>query len=197
MADDLLGQFDLLFDPLPAPLRSPEGIMGVSLQPDGTLVPVIDGAAIVEWLYRAPQESSSDLSDTADPTVQDTLAYSPTILIVDDAALMRRRLEVSLTAYGHLTHTCADGLEAWKWLKVNPNPALIITDIEMPNMDGFTLIDRCRQENIQVPILVVSSRLSEEWFDEAKRLGANDYLTKGFSTLELVNKVNQLMALKV
>ncbi|GAB4341720.1 MAG: hypothetical protein OHK0047_33520 [Leptolyngbyaceae cyanobacterium] len=106
---------------------------------------------------------------------------------------MRRRLEVSLNTYGYRTHTCADGLEAWNWLPVHPHPSLMITDIEMPNMDGFTLIDRCRQTGIPVPILVISSRLSEEWFDEAKRLGATDYLTKGFSTMELIKKVSTLI----
>jgi CheY-like chemotaxis protein len=111
---------------------------------------------------------------------------------VDDAALMRRRIEASLTAYGYSTHTCTDGQEAWNWLQVHPQPDLIITDIEMPNMDGFTLIERCRSHGITVPILVVSSRLSEEWSNEAHRLGATDYLTKGFSTVELLKKVNSL-----
>jgi CheY-like chemotaxis protein len=116
------------------------------------------------------------------------------ILVVDDAALMRRRIESSLTSYGYLIDTCGDGLEAWNWLQRNPHPSLIITDIEMPNMDGFTLIERCRQANITVPTLVISSRLAEEWGQEARRLGATDFLTKGFSTTELVNKVNTCLS---
>jgi CheY-like chemotaxis protein len=116
----------------------------------------------------------------------------PSILIVDDAALIRRRLEATLNAYGYSTYTCADGLEAWNWLQAHPHPNLIITDIEMPNMDGFTLVDRCRKAGITVPILVISSRLSEDCFDEAKRLGATDYLTKGFSSIDLIKKVNVL-----
>lgn len=70
---------------------------------------------------------------------------------------------------------------------------MVITDIEMPNMDGFTLIDRARQAGITIPMVVVSSRLAQEWSKEAKRLGATDYLTKGFSTLELINKVKSLL----
>jgi CheY-like chemotaxis protein len=79
------------------------------------------------------------------------------------------------------------------WLRTNPLPDLMITDVEMPNMDGFTLIDRARQAKINIPILVVSSRLSEEWGKEARRLGANDYLNKGFSTPDLIEKVNLLL----
>ena len=82
-------------------------------------------------------------------------------------------------------------MEAWNWLQVNPHPALIITDIEMPNLDGFGLIYRCRQENWNLPIIVISSRLAEEWGEEARRLGGTDFLTKEFSTSELIAKIQQ------
>jgi DNA-binding response OmpR family regulator len=101
-------------------------------------------------------------------------------------------LSASLQRIG-ITYTCTDGQEAWHWLQAHLHPTLVITDVEMPNMDGFTLVDRCRQAGITVPILVISSRLSEEWFDEAKRLGATDYLTKGFSTIDLIKKVRMLL----
>jgi CheY-like chemotaxis protein len=168
--------------------------MGVGLQTDSSLIPVIEVDSLQEHLINssvsatitATQEDTGDINSEAD-------RESPTILIVDDAALMRRRIEASLSAYGYTTHTCADGLEAWNWLKINPQPMLMITDVEMPNMDGFTLIDRCRDRNLAFPILVVSSRLAEEWAKEAQRVGATDFLTKGFSTGELVNKVNSLL----
>ncbi|MGB6014238.1 MAG: response regulator, partial [Nodosilinea sp.] len=192
IADELLGQTDLIINPLPSPLQPVEGLMGMSLQPDGTLLPVLNAPALVERLHLAPKTAAE--AGLTDPiSYPETGVTTPTILIVDDAALMRRRLEASLTTQGHETHTCADGLEAWNWLQANPLPALIITDIEMPNMDGFTLIDRCRQSDIQTPVLVVSSRLSEDWFEEARRVGATDYLTKGFSTSELLQKVEELM----
>jgi chemotaxis protein histidine kinase CheA len=194
IANDLLGQAELLIAPLPNPLIPPPGLLGVSLQPDGTLISVLDPMALTELVQSAqvvtstPIESEEPNSASAQPT-------APTILIVDDAALMRRRFEVSLNNYGLLTHTCGDGLEAWNWLQSNSLPDLMITDLEMPNMDGFTLIDRCRQAGIQIPIVVVSSRLSEEWGKEARRLGATDYLNKGFSTSDLMNKVYSLLGL--
>ena len=195
IADELLGQSELLINPLPNPLIPPVGLMGMSLQTTGDLIPVLDAATLAKRLlsnpFRDPEEYTGAFSE---PALQTADRLARTILIVDDAALMRRRIEASLTAYGHTTHTCADGREAWGWLQANPNPRLIITDIEMPHMDGFTLIDRCRQAGMTAPILVISSRLSEEWFDEAKRLGANDYLTKGFSTLELIKTVTSLVS---
>ena len=206
LADDLLEQSDLLISRLPHPLIAPVGMMGVSLQNNGKLIPVLEPTTIAELLWTKPTQESqyndsvsaaSELTDyphQPQQTVQDLLPSTRTILVVDDAALVRRRIEASLTAYGYVVHTCRDGLEAWNWLSSHPAPALIITDIEMPNMDGFTLIDRCTQKGMNLPIVVVSSRLSEEWGKEARRLGATDYITKGFTTPELIDKVNSYVA---
>jgi CheY-like chemotaxis protein len=194
VADELLEQSEIMINPLPKPLVAPDGLIGVSLQTNGTLFPVIEARKLVQRLLSSPlptvdaattSRSKSDLGEV------NHLTHS--ILIVEDAALIRRRLEATLNTYGYLTHTCADGQEAWNWLQVHPQPHLVITDIEMPNMDGFTLVDRCRQSGITVPMMVISSRLSEDWFDEARRLGANDYLTKGFSNIDLIKKVRALL----
>lgn len=194
LADELLEQSELIINPLPTPLVAPDGLIGLSLQPNGSLIPVLEARALVEWLRTSSITTfESAPIQPSEPEDWQSDRLAPTILIVDDAALMRRRLEASLNTYGYATYTCADGQEAWNWLQDHRHPSLVITDIEMPTMDGFTLIDRCRQAGMTVPILVISSRLSEEWFDEAKRLGATDYLTKGFSTAELINKVNTVL----
>jgi chemosensory pili system protein ChpA (sensor histidine kinase/response regulator) len=196
-ADELIGRADLAIDPLPAPLISPDGLIGVSLHVDGTAIPILETATLVERIVTspttAPTQSKIQPSDDIPTNTPNQARESLSILVVDDAALVQRQIEVSLTACGYNIHTCGDGLEAWNWLQVNPNPALIISDIEMPAMDGFTLIDRCRQIGITSPILVISSRLSEDWSEEARRLGATDYLTKGFSTDQLLDKVNYLL----
>jgi chemotaxis protein histidine kinase CheA/ActR/RegA family two-component response regulator len=186
IADDLLEQAELLINPLPSPLVPPPGMLGVSLQPDGNLVSVLDPAALTTVL---PARSATPVASPAVVPVNVT-----TILIVDDAALMRRRLAGSLTSAGFAVHTCGDGLEALQWLQTNQLPALMITDVEMPNMDGLTLIDRCRKTGIPIPILVLSSRLSEDWGKEAQRVGANKFLNKGFTTDELLSAIEQLLA---
>ncbi len=190
LADSIYGQNDLLVNALPPPLTPPIGILGTSLLADGRLVPVIDAAALIEVVLHAPERAQGTLWRLPQ-AVAASSGTSDRILVVDDAALMRRRLEGSLTAKGYNVRTCNDGQEAWEWLQVNEPPALILTDIEMPRMDGFTLIDRCRQAGMTMPIVVISSRLAEEWSQETSRLGATDYLTKGFSTNDLLNKVAQ------
>jgi chemotaxis protein histidine kinase CheA len=199
IADDLIGQAKLLINPLPSPLIAPVGLLGVSLQPDGRLISILDPIALsaaISSTAANPDRGSIEL-DAPEPSFAVAKPSAPTILIVDDAAMIRRRFESSLTTYGFITHTCNDGLEALNWLQSNPTPDLLITDVEMPNMDGFTLIDRVRQAKMELPILVVSSRASEEWGKEARRLGATDYLNKGFATSEMIQKVNSLLGLLV
>ncbi|WP_309743276.1 response regulator [Chamaesiphon sp. OTE_20_metabat_361] len=196
IADDLLGQAELLINPLPSPLIAPAGLLGVSLQSDGRLISILDPIALTTKLATSVDRRATDYSFST-IAVERTKSSAPVILVVDDAALMRRRFEASLNTYGFITHTCNDGLEALNWLENNPHPDLMITDVEMPNMDGFTLIDRARQLGISIPILVVSSRSSEEWGKEARRLGATDYLNKGFATTEMIQKVNSLLGLLV
>jgi chemotaxis protein histidine kinase CheA len=200
LVDDLMGQTELLINPLPSPLEAPLGLLGMSLQNDGSLVPVIDAAMLAEMISQPPTLSSNLMTPSVNSTLTpaslepETSQYgNRTILVVDDAALMRRRIEASLTAHGYTIVTCVDGLDAWNWLQSHPTPAMVITDVEMPNMDGFTLIDRTRQAGFSMPMLVVSSRLAEEWSKEANRLGATDYLTKGFTTQELISKVKSLL----
>jgi chemotaxis protein histidine kinase CheA/CheY-like chemotaxis protein len=194
IADDLLGQEDLLINPLPSPLVSPAGLLGVSLQPDGCLISILDPIALAEAIRSAPVSIETA---SAPPSVAEPKSSAISVLVVDDAALMRRRMEGSLHTYGFAAHTCGDGVEALNWIQTHGLPDLLITDIETPNMDGFTLMDRCRQSGMEMPILVVSSRLSEEWGGEAKRLGATDYLNKGFSTAELIDKVTQCLGVTV
>jgi chemosensory pili system protein ChpA (sensor histidine kinase/response regulator) len=196
IADELVGQSELLINPLPSPLIPPSGLLGVSTQPDGRPISILDPIALTTAISTTPTQSLHPEFGQLEPeqtNVELAQSSAPVILIVDDAAMMRRRFEASLNIQGFITHSCNDGLEALNWLQINPHPDLMITDVEMPNMDGFTLIDRLRQTQIDIPILVVSSRLSAEWGKEARRLGANDYLNKGFSTPELLKKVASLL----
>jgi CheY-like chemotaxis protein len=194
IADELLGRVELSISPLPAPLVPPVGFLGVSLQPDGKLISVLDPSALAAAIADNPNHRPNPpVISPPDASNRNSKSILKSILIVDDAALMRRRLEASLKRYGYDIATCSDGLEALDWVQTHGAPSLMITDVEMPNMDGFTLIDRLRQAGRDFPILVVSSRTAEDWIKEARRLGANDYLNKGFTTNHLVEKVESLL----
>ncbi len=182
IADDLVSQTELLVSPFPKPLVPPAGILGISSMIDGQPIAVLDPTAILNNWQNV----------LATPTKKPRSGKTR-IVIIDDAALIRRRLESSLDSHGFATQSFANGLDALNWLQTNEQPALMITDIEMPGMDGYTLIDRSRRLGLKMPILVISSRLSSEWSKEAIRLGANGYLSKGFSTAKLVETIDLLL----
>jgi two-component system KDP operon response regulator KdpE len=111
----------------------------------------------------------------------------PHILVVDDEPQITRVLRTSLTAQGYEIRVASDGEMALEILK-DFSPDLVITDLAMPNMNGVELCRRVRSFS-QVPILVLSVRQEERSKIEALDSGADDYITKPFSTGELLARV--------
>jgi len=109
------------------------------------------------------------------------------ILIIDDEAPIRRLLEITLNANGYKISeavTAKDGCS----LAASVNPALIILDLGLPDMDGIDVLRKLREWYTQ-PIIILSVRNTEEDIVKALDLGANDYLTKPFRTGELLARI--------
>jgi len=114
------------------------------------------------------------------------------ILLVDDDPALREALAMALEDAGHGVVLAADGREALLRLADAP-PALLISDVNMPHVDGFSLCRRLREGGNGLPIVLLTSRDSE--IDEALglELGADDYVTKPFSTRVLLARVAALL----
>jgi two-component system KDP operon response regulator KdpE len=111
----------------------------------------------------------------------------PRIVVVDDESQITRVLRTSLDAQGYDVRVANDGETAMEIMK-NFTPDLVITDLAMPNMNGIELCRRLREIS-QVPILVLSVRGEERSKIEALDSGADDYITKPFSTGEMLARV--------
>jgi two-component system, OmpR family, KDP operon response regulator KdpE len=109
------------------------------------------------------------------------------ILVVDDETQITRVLKTTLQAQGYEVKTASDGETALD-LAVDWIPDLIVTDLSMPRMTGIELC-RLVRERSQVPIIVLSVREEEKNKVEALDAGADDYVTKPFSTNELLARV--------
>jgi two-component system KDP operon response regulator KdpE len=109
------------------------------------------------------------------------------ILVVDDESQITRVLKTTLSSLGYDTRTAGDGEEALQLMK-SWSPDLLITDLRMPNMDGLELCRHVRA-NSQMPIIVLSVRGEERIKVQALDAGADDYVTKPFSTNELLARV--------
>src|ERR1700689_2891444 len=111
----------------------------------------------------------------------------PHILVVDDESKTTRELRTTLSAQGYEIRVANDGETALEIAR-DFAPDLVITDLAMPNMNGIELCRNLRRVS-QVPILVLSVRGEERSKVEALDSGADDYITKPFSTGELLARV--------
>jgi two-component system KDP operon response regulator KdpE len=109
------------------------------------------------------------------------------ILVVDDESQITRVLKTTLTSLGYGTRVAGDGDEAVQIMK-DWSPDLVITDLRMPIMDGLALCRHIRAQS-RIPIIVLSVKGEERIKVEALDSGADDYVTKPFSTQELLARV--------
>ncbi|WP_119156645.1 response regulator [Caldimonas tepidiphila] len=115
------------------------------------------------------------------------------LLIVDDSATMLMSLKSSLEIAGFKVDTAADGAQALDKLKAGLKPDLMITDINMPKMDGLELIRAARQILRFTPILALTTESQQAKRDEAKKLGASGWLVKPIGSADLVKVIRQLL----
>lgn len=115
------------------------------------------------------------------------------ILTVDDSASMRALLNHALTSQGFDVAQAEDGEVALEWLAMN-EVDVVITDINMPRLDGFGLIERLRQGNRHRdrPILVLTTESSEEKKARARQAGATGWIVKPFDPEKLVAAVRRV-----
>lgn len=116
-----------------------------------------------------------------------------TILLVDDSATMLMSLRNTLQISGLDVETASDGGAALEKLRGGLKPALIITDINMPNVDGLELIRESRKLLRFTPILALTTESQQHKRDDAKRNGATGWLVKPVGGNELLQVIRQVV----
>jgi DNA-binding response OmpR family regulator len=114
------------------------------------------------------------------------------LLIVDDEPDFRSMLQVNFEAEGYEVLTAADGV-AGLALHREVHPDLILLDLMLPRMDGLQFIRALREAQDEVPVLMLTARSDERTKLKGFDLGADDYLTKPFSVLELLSRVRAIL----
>lgn len=117
------------------------------------------------------------------------------ILTVDDSISVRKMIEFALKSKGHTVVAAADGQEGYEILQHGERFDLAILDINMPRMDGLTLLKhiRSRAEWNRLPVLMLTTEGQEADRDEAVTLGATDYMVKPFKPTDLLERVAKLL----
>ncbi|MDC7684112.1 ATP-binding protein [Asticcacaulis sp. BYS171W] len=138
----------------------------------------------------APPESLVPESMVSESMVPEPMVPGTRIVLADDNADMRGYVERLLSAH-HAVEAVADGEAAWAAIRRDP-PALVLTDVMMPRLDGFGLLARLRADEAtqHIPVVMLSARAGEEARVEGLDAGVDDYLIKPFSARELLARVN-------
>ncbi len=119
-------------------------------------------------------------------------AASLLVLIVDDDATARRMLDVRVRSLVCQVGMAANGQEALAAVE-RETPALILLDMQLPDMDGLDVIRACHREGVRVPFIVISAYGSAESVAEAAKEGAADFIEKPFAPVRLENAVRRAL----
>lgn len=182
---EFVGSREILLQNAGPQLARIPGIQGAALLPDDTIAIAINPFALL---------ASSSLRAPSDVEQSDGEAR-PLILIVDDSITVRSHTARTLERAGFQSLAASNGEEALSLIPQN-RPALILSDIEMPRMDGFVLLKRLRAQNdtARIPIVMISSRTADKHRSRAAELGASHYLGKPFNEAELLQTIRKLLA---
>jgi two-component system chemotaxis sensor kinase CheA len=187
--DKLLGQRDVVLKGLSRLLPKVPAVAGASVEPDGSVLLVLDPPGLIARAQR------SGHVQVASPTPRVVEGRQPHILVVDDA-LTVRELQRSILERAHFdVRVAADGVQALALLADEPAD-LVLTDVEMPNMDGFALTEAIRSNTAlaNIPILILSSRASDADRQRGLDAGADGYIVKsGFDEASLLSAVDRLL----
>lgn len=117
---------------------------------------------------------------------------SARVLIVEDNTDLAFGLSRTLEAYGHRVAVVADSTTTIAQV-LSFQPHLVILDLMMPGLDGFSVLERLRTDGFVMPVLILSARSEEADKVRGFRSGADDFVTKPFGVLELVERVSALL----
>jgi len=174
-----------MIKPFEKPLDSIKGLLGAAILGSGELVPILDMPALLK--YKRPPEEPRKIA------VEELEEI--TVMVVDDSPSVRHMTSKVIENAGWKPEVARDGVEAMEKLKAARRlPAVILSDIEMPRMDGYEMAVAI-SENPKlrdIPVVFISSRSGEKHREKATAAGITEYLTKPFNEADLTSTVKRL-----
>ncbi|HNZ91187.1 MAG TPA: response regulator, partial [Acidovorax sp.] len=204
--DEVLGNQEVVVKNLGPQLSRLPGLAGMSVLASGAVVLIYNPVALStvygDQVRAASAALPAVLQDEGAGTGQSAAVLAgpsqvPLVLVVDDSITVRRVTQRLLQREGYRVALAADGLQALERLQ-EERPTVVLSDIEMPRMDGFDLARNIRAEAAlrELPIIMITSRIAEKHREHAKELGVNHYLGKPYSDEELLSLIRHYARLE-
>ncbi len=189
VVDSVVDARELILQDVGRLTRRIAGVVGGAMRGDGKPMFVLD----VPALERAARSS---VRVSASSALRRRLATKRTrVLVVDDALSVRRSMEQLLEDAGYEVTSANDGFLALDSMRDKP-PTIVLTDLEMPNLNGLELTKRIREvpQFMGLPVVMITSRASDKHRDLAMEAGVDLYLTKPYTDAALLEHVRRLVA---
>lgn len=192
--DEVMDELEVVIKPLGAQLSRLPGLVAVTVLANGSIALIYNPVALANVYEQEVRALMMSAPTPADVQPVLPLGPQPTeaagkalILVVDDSITVRRVMERLLQRNGYRVALASDGLEGLAMLR-DERPAVVLSDIEMPNMDGYDFVRQIRADPTldTLPVVMITSRAAEKHRTYAMELGANDYLGKPYSEAELL-----------
>ncbi len=205
--DEVLGNQEVVVKNLGPQLARLPGLAGMSLLASGAVVLIYNPVALTTVYGEQARQFSADRAQpevlegaggSAAVATVDTPPQIPLVLVVDDSITVRRVTQRLLQREGYRVALANDGLQALERL-AEERPSVVLSDIEMPRMDGFDLARNIRGDArmSKLPIIMITSRIAEKHREHAMSLGVNGYLGKPYSEEELLSLIKHYCSAEV
>ena len=180
--EKVIGEIEVLVKPLRKPLARVRYLAGVTILGSGAVVPVLEVGDLIASAQHLPAERPET-------------RQRQSVLVVEDSITSRMLLKNILESAGYRVRVAVDGLEAWNALQAEP-VAIVVSDVDMPRMNGFELTGKIRGDAklADTPVVLVTSLESPEARQRGLAAGANAYIVKSsFEKSNLLDVMAELV----
>lgn len=188
--DEMLGEHEGMVKDLGLQLKHVKNIAGATLLGSGKVIPILNVAELMETASNTV--STIDFASKADPM---EVAGQKNVLVVEDSITIRSMLRNFIENAGFSVKTAVDGLEGYNMVQ-NENFDVVVSDIEMPRMNGFELTSKIRENKnySDMPIILVTALESADDRQRGLESGANAYIVKSsFEKSNLIETIQRLI----
>jgi chemosensory pili system protein ChpA (sensor histidine kinase/response regulator) len=195
--DEMIGNQEVVVKNIGPQLARVSGIAGATVLGSGEIVLIVNA---VQLAQRADVPGFDETAVRHAPAANEDAVLPgrprPLVLVVDDSLTVRKITSRLLAREGFKVLAAKDGADALELLRTE-SPDAILLDIEMPRMDGFEFTRTIKRDSrtAGIPIVMITSRIAEKHRTRARELGVDRYLGKPYQEEELLQHLNELLAL--
>ena len=190
--DELIGNHEVIVKKIGPQIMHAPGVESATVTGDGKPALILNPLKLLQR-EDVQQILKTPVADIISRSTRDN-QHIATVLVVDDALTVRKVVSRLLEQKGYNVLTAKQGIEAMETITAI-KPEIILTDLEMPKMNGFELIKTIRNnpDTTHIPIIVITSRTAEKHHKMATQLGANGFMGKPYNEDELLNAISQCL----